>query len=181
MNLGRYPEGVDDFTRALVGGSSVDTYAERGWANFFSDAWKPAVRDFEKAIGADPENRDAYVGRGLASVMLGKYLEAVADAERALSLRPDTPETLHNIACIFAQAASKAVAVDSGNSGQILADRYRNRALEALHQSLSRVPAEKRVKFWRTEVSPDRWLDPIRTSGGFKQLESELADRNAGP
>jgi serine/threonine protein kinase/Tfp pilus assembly protein PilF len=175
MKLGRYSEAVDDFTRALIGGSSTDTYAERGWANFFSDAWKPAVRDFEKAIGANPENGDAYVGRGLARVMLGQFSEAVADAERALSLRPDTPETLHNIACIFAQAASKVVAADSGVFDQSLADRYQNRALKTLRQSVLRVPIEKRVNFWRRKVSPDRWLDPIRTSAGFQQLENELS------
>jgi tetratricopeptide (TPR) repeat protein len=180
MRLGRYPEAVEDFTHALEGASNAAAYVERGWANFFSDAWKSAVRDFEKAIRADPENRDAYIGRGLASVMLGQYLDAVADAERALSRTPDTPEMLHNIACIFAQAAAKAVAA-SGNSGQALADQYRDRALEALGQAVSLVPVEKRVNFWRKKVSPDRWLDPIRASDGFKQLESGLPDPNAGP
>jgi serine/threonine protein kinase/Tfp pilus assembly protein PilF len=181
MKLGRYSEAVDDFTRALVGGSSTDTYAERGWANFFSDAWKLAVRDFEEAIRREPENREAYVGRGLSKVMLGQYQEAVADAERALSRGPDTPETLHNIACIFAQAASKAEAVDSANSAPALTVRYQNRALEALRQALSRVPAEKRVNFWRNKVSPDRWLDPIRRSVGFRELERGLFGQNASP
>jgi eukaryotic-like serine/threonine-protein kinase len=181
MRLGRYPEAVEDFTRALGGGSNTDIYLERGWANLFSDAWKPAVRDFEKAIRRDPENRDAYIGRGLATAMLGQYPDAVADAERALARTPDTPEMLHNIACIFAQAAAKAVAVGSGDSGQALADQYRNRALEALRQAVSLVPAEKRVSFWRKKVSPDRWLDPIRSAGGFKHFENGLSDPGAGP
>jgi eukaryotic-like serine/threonine-protein kinase len=186
MRLGRYSEAVEDFTSVLRGASNTDpsntdTYAERGWANFFLDAWKPALRDFEKAIKDDPKNRDAHIGRGLASVMLGRYLEAVADAEQALEGAPDTPEMLHNIACIFAQAAAQAGSVDSGNTGRALAHQYRDRALEALRQAVSLVPRDKRVNFWRKKVSPDRWLDPIRTTSGFKQLESGLFYPSAGP
>src|SRR5262249_26503717 len=110
MKLGKYPEAVEDYTRALERAPDGDIYQHRGWAHFFSDAWKLALRDFSKAIELDPEGGDAYTGRGLARVMLGHYKEAVADAEVALRRKPDTPEMMHNIACIFAQAVARAQA-----------------------------------------------------------------------
>src|SRR5262249_35444447 len=115
MKLGKYPEAVDDYTRALErcplpsfrsdggeGRGDGDIFQHRGWAHFFADAWKLALRDFSKALELDPEAGDAYTGRGLARVMLGEYREAVADAEAALHRKPSTPEMMHNIACIFA-------------------------------------------------------------------------------
>ena len=110
MKLGKYPEAVDDYTRALERAPDADIYQHRGWAHFFSDAWKLALRDFSKAIELDPGSGDAYTGRGLARVMLGHYREAVADAEAALQRKPGTPEMMHNIACIFAQAVDRAEA-----------------------------------------------------------------------
>src|SRR5262249_6540917 len=86
MKLGRYPEAAEDYTRALEcgpltlpappgGESSVrgdtDLYQHRGWAYFFADAWRLALRDFAKAIELDPDAGDAYTGRGVARVLLG--------------------------------------------------------------------------------------------------------------
>src|SRR5262249_5258769 len=100
MKLGKYPEAVDDYTQALLRAPDAEIYQHRGWAHFFSEAWKLALRDFSKALALVPEAGDAYTGRGLARVMLGNYREAVADAEAALKRNPRTPEMMHNIACI---------------------------------------------------------------------------------
>src|SRR5262249_10462860 len=101
MHHRKEPEAADDGTRALEPAPCGDIYQHRGWAHFFSDAWKLAVRDFSKAIELDPAAADAYTGRGLARVTLGDYRGAVADAEVALAWKPRTPEMMHNIACIF--------------------------------------------------------------------------------
>src|SRR5262249_43552952 len=108
MKLGKYPEAVDDYTRALEHAPDADIYQHRGWAHFFADAWKLALRDFSKAIELGPEAGDAYTGRGLARVMLGGYRGAVADAEAALRRKPSTPEMMHNIARIFPPAVARA-------------------------------------------------------------------------
>src|SRR5262249_15731298 len=38
MKRGRYPEAVDDYTRALERRPDAEIYQHRGWAYFFSDA-----------------------------------------------------------------------------------------------------------------------------------------------
>src|SRR5207248_788681 len=129
-------------------------YQHRGWAYFFSDARKLALRDFSKAIELDPGAGDAYTGRGLARVMLGDYRGAVTDAEVAVRLEPATPEMMHNIACVFAQAAARAEA--EGRAGyQVVVDDYCRRAVEAVRQSLGMLRPEERAPFWREVILAD--------------------------
>jgi tetratricopeptide (TPR) repeat protein len=166
MKLGRYPEAVEDYSKALDLAADADVYQHRGWAHFFSEAWKLALRDFSKALELDPRSSDACTGRGLALVMLGDYRQAVADAERAWRLGPRTPEMMHNLACIFAQAAQA--------EGE---DRHRRRALQALRRSLTMVRPQERSSFWRDKVLPDEALAPIRSDPAFKRLEAEHGHR----
>jgi tetratricopeptide (TPR) repeat protein len=177
MTLGRHPEAVEDFTRAIAADPNSDTYVHRGWAHSLSDAWKPALQDFDSAIKRDPRNRDAYVGRGLARVVLGQYRPGAADAEYALQKGPDTPEMMHNIACIFSQAAGKAGVDKTETNGRNLAAVYIIQAVTVLRETMALVPPDKRRDFWRHKVRPDPWLDPIRKSVEFQQLEKDLFGR----
>jgi tetratricopeptide (TPR) repeat protein len=171
MKLGKYPEAVEDYSRALELAPDGDIYQHRGWAHFFSDAWKLALRDFSKAIELDPTAGDAHTGRGLARVMLGDYRGAVADAEAALFRKPKTPEMMHNIACIFAQAVARAEADRHGEDRQSLAGSYRSRALKAIHQTLAMLRPEQRCSFWQDKILPDAALMPIRNDAEFKRLQ----------
>jgi tetratricopeptide (TPR) repeat protein/predicted Ser/Thr protein kinase len=217
MKLGKYPEAVEDYTRALELAPDADIYQQRGWAHFFADAWKLALRDFSKAIELDPAPADAsgqkhlqalvaqtvtslattrlpsamtqlftlkqlqdafalgdaYTGRGLSRVMLGDYRGGVADAEEALRRKPREPEMMHNIACIFAQALVRAEA----GQQQSLADSYRRRALEAVHQTLALLRPEERSSFWREKILPDAGLTPIHNTVEFKRLQEEYNHR----
>jgi serine/threonine-protein kinase len=173
MKLGKYPEAVEDYTWALEQAPDADIYQHRGWAHFFSDAWKLALRDFSNAIALDPTSSDAYTGRGLAHVMLGHYREAVAEAEVALNRKPDTPEMMHNIACIFAQAVSRAEADRQEEDRKALAASYHRRALEAIHQTLMMLPPEQRLPFWRDKMLPDAALAPLHDDVEFKRLWEE--------
>jgi serine/threonine-protein kinase len=177
MKLGKYPEAVEDYGRALDRAPDADIYQHRGWAHFFSDAWQLALRDFSKAIELDPEAGDAYTGRGLARIMLGDYRGAVADAEAALHRKPGTPEMMHNIACIFAQACARAEADLQETDRQFLANSYRGRALEAVRQTLSMLRPQERLSFWRDKILPDAALSPVRNDAGFKRLQDEYAHR----
>jgi serine/threonine-protein kinase len=177
MKLGRYPEAVEDYTRALELAPDGDIYQHRGWAHFFSDAWKLALRDFSKAIELDPAAGDAYTGRGLARVLLGDYRSAVADAETALLRKLQTPEMMHNIACIFAQAVARAEADLQVEDRQSLVEGYRSRALKAIQQTLAIVRPEERLSFWQDKILPDAALTPIRNDAEFKQLQKEYDAR----
>jgi tetratricopeptide (TPR) repeat protein/predicted Ser/Thr protein kinase len=177
MKLGKYPEAVEDYTRALERAPDADIYQHRGWAHFFADAWKLALRDFAKAIELGPDASDAYTGRGLARVMLGEYRGAVADAEAALRRKPAAPEMMHNIACIFAQAVARAEADLHQADRESLADSYRRRALEAVHQTLAMLRPEERSSFWQDKILPDPALTPIRDDAGFKRLQKAYDHR----
>jgi serine/threonine-protein kinase len=177
MQLGKYPEAVEDYTRALELASDGDIYQHRGWAHFFSDAWKLALRDFAKALEVDPTASDAYTGHGLARVMLGDYRGAVADAEAALLRKPRTPEMMHNIACIFAQAVARAEADRQVEDRQSLVEGYRSRALKSVHQTLGMLRPEERLSFWRDKILPDAALVPIRNDAEFQRLQDEYGDR----
>jgi tetratricopeptide (TPR) repeat protein len=173
MKLGKYPDAAEDYTRALERAPDADVYQHRGWAHFFSDAWKLALRDFSRAIELAPRAVDARIGRGLALVHLGRHREAVADAESALRDRPSTPEMMHNIACIFAQASLRVEADVQEQDRQSLAADYRKRAVNAVGQTLAMLPPKERASFWRDKILPDAALAPIRADAEFRRLQAE--------
>jgi tetratricopeptide (TPR) repeat protein len=173
MKLGKYPEAVDDYTRALERAPDASIYQHRGWAHFFADAWKLALRDFARSIELNPDQGDAYTGRGLARVMLGDYRQGVADAEQALRLKPGTPEMMHNLACLFAQAGARAQADLKEEDRNTLAAGYCSRAIEAIEQTLTMLKPGDRASFWREKILPDEALAPIRSDPRFKRLEAE--------
>jgi tetratricopeptide (TPR) repeat protein len=172
MKLGDYLGARDDYTRVILERPGAEIYEYRGWAYFFADAWQPALRDFDEAVRLDPQRGDAYTGRGLTRVMLGRYREAVGDADEALRRKPDAPEMMHNLACVFAQAAARAEA-DTATDRLTLAADYRERAVRAVRATLALVPAPGRAAFLRDSVVPDRALDPIRQVPAFRELLKE--------
>src|SRR5262249_50248679 len=100
VRLGDFAGAVEDYTHPLQLKRDASLLEHRGWALFFTDAWKLAERDFDEVVRLAIHPGDAQVGRGLARVMLGDYRRAVADAEAVLRERgPETPEMMHNIAC----------------------------------------------------------------------------------
>jgi tetratricopeptide (TPR) repeat protein len=177
LQQGDFLGARDDYNQALRLNPDAKTYCQRGWAYFFADAWRPAERDFEEALRLDPGLGDAYTGRGLARVMLGQYALAVGDAEEGLRRKPATPEMMHNLACIFAQAVARA-REDPGRADRAtLAQTYRNRALHTIRRTLDLIPARERPAFWRDKICPDKALDPIRDSPDFRRLSEEHGAR----
>ena len=170
MKLGKYPEAAEDYTRVLERAPDADIYQHRGWAHFFADAWKLALRDFARAVELNPNLDDAYTGRGLAHVMLGQYRDAAADAAEALRRKPTTPEMMHNVACIYAQGAARAEADLAEKDRQALATEYRRCALETIRGTLQMLRPEERAAFWRDIILPDAALAPIRQDAGFQRL-----------
>jgi tetratricopeptide (TPR) repeat protein len=179
--LGDYAAALQDYSRLLPDrpGAELpdaDLYNHRGWAYVFVDAWRLALADFEMALKGDARDVEPLIGRGLCRVMLGSYREAVPDAEAAWKRQPTTPQMMHNLACIFAQAAGRAAGDREALEGGKQAAEYRARAVQALEEGLRLVPLEQRNSFWRDRMSPDPVLDPIRESAEFR----ELAQRYAG-
>ena len=181
MKVGDYAGAVDDYTRALLIKSDGEIQTHRGWAFFFADAPGLALRDFEEALRLNPGSVDAFIGRGLARVALGQAGEAVTDAEEALRRAPATPEMLHNIACIFAQAVGRWESSADPAQRDALMARDCGRAIDAIRQALALVPRASRTAFWRDSVLPDRYLDPIRRRAEFREFARRLEDDLASP
>jgi tetratricopeptide (TPR) repeat protein/tRNA A-37 threonylcarbamoyl transferase component Bud32 len=173
MQLGEYLGAVDDYTRVVEQAPSAEIYTHRGWAYFFADAFKPALRDFDTALRLEPAGGNAYTGRALAHVMLGKVSLAVADAESALKHKPATPDMMQNLACVFALAAVKVEADTSAAERGKLAAAYRIRGMRLVEATLDLVPPPERAQLWRTQVLPDTALDSLRQLPEFKQLAQQ--------
>src|SRR5262249_47078544 len=65
QQLGRSLEAVQDLTLGLAQKPDADLYTKRGLAYVFTEAWKLAESDFEKAVQLAPKESDGYIGRGL--------------------------------------------------------------------------------------------------------------------
>jgi eukaryotic-like serine/threonine-protein kinase len=179
MQLGDFIGAADDATRALDLAPDAELWAYRGWAYFFTDAARLALRDFDEALRLDDGLTDAYVGRGLAKVMLGQSADAIADADEGLRRKPRTAEMMHNVACIFALAAGLAEKLDDSEAAtkaRVLA----NRAVKIVQQALEMVPSPQRAAFWREKVYPDSALAAIRSHESFKELEKSYSQAGAG-
>jgi tetratricopeptide (TPR) repeat protein len=172
VQLSDFVGAVEDYSEALHRERDSSILTHRGWAYFFINAWRLAEHDFDAAIRLDANPGDAHVGRGLARVMLGDYKRAVADADTVLARnRPDTPEMMHNIACLFALAVGRVHSDSSERDRQSLEDSYRKRAVSALREAIQLVPTKERLAFWRDKMQPDSALDPIRSTREFVELE----------
>jgi serine/threonine protein kinase/Tfp pilus assembly protein PilF len=180
MKLRRFAQAAEDYARVLEHSPDAEIYRHCGWAHFFADAWKLALRDFTRAIELAPENSEAYIGRGLAYVTLGQYREAVADADSALGRRPDGPAMMMNIACIFSLAFPRAKADAHEHDQEDLAHRYRENALDALRRTLAMLPSEQRRSFWKDKILPDPALAPLRRDG-LHQVQQEFFPASASP
>ncbi len=175
VRQGHFAGAVEDYTEALHLERDASILEHLGWAYFFTDAWKLAEKNFEEAITLNGKPGDAHVGRGLARVMLGDYRRAVVDAETVLSAnKPDTPEMMHNVACIYALAAARVRADSVEMQRETLEKRYRQQAIATLGKALRLVPADKRFAFWDEKMRPDLALDSIRPSAEFTQLDTRL-------
>ncbi len=181
LRLGLFADAAEDLGRALDRRPDAELHLQRGWAYFLLGAWPLALRDFDEAIRLGSPQPDAWTGRGLARVLLGQYRGAEADACEALGRRPTTAETYHNVACLFALAAGRAQADTAEKEGAALAARFRTRAVAAVREALSRVPAGRRAAFWHEKVLPDRALDAIRPTADFRRWEAEYGPSRQTP
>jgi tetratricopeptide (TPR) repeat protein len=176
---GDHAGAVSDYTVSLAlrpGRAAV--HADRGWAYVHCDGERLALCDFDAAVRLEPSYATGYIGRGYLRVKQGRYIDGAEDAQRAAGLKPQTPLTAFNLACVLALAAVRAEADATRTDRDALAGRYRNRAVALLREGLQRLPAAERLAFWR-EHAADTDLDSLRQSPAFKQLQERYgkADR----
>lgn len=179
VRLGKFAEAVEDYTQALRLERDASILAHRGWAYFFTDSWKLAEHDFEESIQLAKQPDDASIGCALARIMLGDHRRAVADIEALLRrYEPQTPEMMHNVACVFALAAGRVKTDAAPGERDELERSHCRQALAALRKAVRLVPADQRLAFWREKMRPDAALDSIRKSDEFQQFDKQLEQQS---
>jgi tetratricopeptide (TPR) repeat protein len=175
MQLGDYPGAIEDYSQAVRLKRDASILLHRGWAYFFTDAWRMAEHDFEEAMRIEANLADAQIGRGLTRVMLGAYKPAIADARAVLERQPPKQaEMMYNLACIFSLAAGRVHRDPADAERAALEAEYCGEALATLQKALELVPEAQRPAYWRTKMCPDSALDSIRLSTGFVNLDTRL-------
>jgi serine/threonine protein kinase/Flp pilus assembly protein TadD len=88
---GKFEAAIGYFTKALEcnKGASVEAFCGRGNAKVQLGRIDEALKDFDAALGLQPDNAGTYVNRGNALERSLRYDEAVADYGSAICLQPD--------------------------------------------------------------------------------------------
>jgi tetratricopeptide (TPR) repeat protein len=160
-----YAGAIEDATVAVaLATDKAPLLAQRGWLYILTESPRLALRDFEAVLRLDGARVEAYCGRGAARVRLGQVREGVADAELALGQGPLTPRLLYNAGRLYAQAAIVAgtEARRKGPEAVALVTRYQDRAVVLVREAVRRLPAERRVAFWRDSIQADPALRMLR-------------------
>jgi tetratricopeptide (TPR) repeat protein/tRNA A-37 threonylcarbamoyl transferase component Bud32 len=156
--LGNYAGAIEDDTKALeLRPDQTSLLTRRGRLYLITQAPILALHDFDRALELDPANSDAILGRGEARIRLGDYGLAVADAETALGRGAPDERLTYNAARIYAQAAQAAAAEvrKKGRDAVVLFNKYQDRALDLVAETMRRVAPERRAEFWRNQIQGD--------------------------
>jgi tetratricopeptide (TPR) repeat protein len=180
---------LSDYQRALdLDPDDSLTLACRGNAYVVLEAYKPAERDFRRAIELDAANRQAHYGLGYVLVARGDVETGAAHAEDAIRSGPEPMEAglVLNAARIHGLAVTVKEQERLRLGLSILPDqlRHRDRALALLRQGLELLPASERAAYWQSTVQPDYdrpagafWL--FRNAPGFRQLATQYEQQGA--
>jgi tetratricopeptide (TPR) repeat protein len=82
---------LERYDAALAAGRTVDLLVGRGFVLLETGDNKAALRDFDEAVGMDPEFAEAVHGRALAEAALADNAAALADLDRAVALDSMNP------------------------------------------------------------------------------------------
>ncbi len=115
MQMGRYPEAVTFYDRALAANASASfafVYLERGQAYLRQGKPAEAAADFERLLAISPNEPAVVCSLGMARWIEHRDAEATALFERALELKPDFGPAHYQLAEMARGQGRTAEAVD---------------------------------------------------------------------
>ena len=78
-------------TEMLSARDRAGTYVNRGVLKLRRQAYEAAAKDFDVAVGLEPNMAEAYVNRGAASIGVHRFAESLPDINKALELGVEEP------------------------------------------------------------------------------------------
>jgi tetratricopeptide (TPR) repeat protein/S1-C subfamily serine protease len=96
LQLKRYSEAVDAYSKAINIKPYPFIYKNRGVARSLLKDYEKAIEDFTHVINLDPEDAGVYVLRGTARSKRKEYEKAIADYDQAINLDPEYASAYYN-------------------------------------------------------------------------------------
>jgi tetratricopeptide (TPR) repeat protein len=84
-----------------VFGQTSDEYLQNGISKHNNQDFKGAIKDYNKAIKSNKENKDAYYNRGNCELALKDLKSAMADYSKTIKLDPDYAKAYYGRASVF--------------------------------------------------------------------------------
>ena len=100
---GRDDEALRDIEQALTISPSAELHYRRGILLLRRKSPEAALRDFDKALAAEPRDANCHIGRAMALVALKQTDSALAALDSALILDPANAQALSNRASVLAR------------------------------------------------------------------------------
>jgi tetratricopeptide (TPR) repeat protein len=156
----------------------------RAWGNahllFRARRYDQAIQQLQTSLETDPNFGLSHLLLGEVYAVKAQHGQAAAELQKARALLGDSPDSLVNLACVFAQSGRKREAMGLLRDLQALAKRrYVDSAVFAqiyvglgdkdkALQWLEKAYQERSGSIWKLRVEP-RW-DPLRSDPRFQDL-----------
>ena len=82
-------------------GQTSQEHFQNGIAKHEQQDYKGAIKDYDKAIKEDKQNKDAFFNRGTCELALKDLKSAMADFDKAIAIDPTFPKAYYSRASVF--------------------------------------------------------------------------------
>jgi len=146
-DLGKYPEAIAAYKRALVLWPTYGNYMLLGNSYVFTRDYEPSIKAYKKAIEIDPKNERAYYQLGIAYDYQQRYEESIKVYNDVLKINPDHEGARYYLAVAYAAQHNKRAAIEQyeilrKNNAESAAD-----LLEAINLAEKREKGKEKLYF----------------------------------
>lgn len=146
-DLGKYPEAIAAFKRAVVLWPGYGSYMLLGNSYVYTRDYEPSIDAYKKAIQIDPKNKRAYYQLGIAYDYQQRYEESIKVYNDVLKLDPDDEGARYYLAVAYAAEHNKRAAIEQyeilrKNNAESAAD-----LLEAINLAEKREKGKEKLYF----------------------------------
>jgi tetratricopeptide (TPR) repeat protein len=89
------------FCTIAVFGQTSDEHLQNGLSKHKQQDYKGAIKDYDKAIKADKNNKDAFYNRGTCALALNDFKAAMSDFTKTIELAPSFSKAYYSRATVY--------------------------------------------------------------------------------